>query len=609
MRSPTSTPHSDAGPAPEGALPRWDPTSLFPALSSREFASAHERFTTSIGRLVALYDDRNVRGGLPQTPSPQDIEAVEEVLRETNDVLTQHRTLAAYLSTLVTSDARNDEAARIQSDLSARASVLQALSKRLESWVARLGADALIAAGGAAADHAYPLRRAEVAAAWQMAEPQEGLYAELAQTGSGAWAKLHGDLTARLVADVDWPGEGIKSVPVTIARGLATHGDPAVRRAAFEAEQEAWERVSVPLAAALNAIKGEANIVNRRRGWPDALAPALWENGVDCAALDAMHTAATGAFPDFRRYLRAKARRLGHVGGLPWWDLLAPASAVPPVEWQQATDAVKRAFSGYSPALATVASRALAEGWVDAAPREAKRGGAFCMGVRADESRVLLNFDRSPSSVLTLAHELGHAYHNTALACRTPLQSRLPMALAETASIFCETLMTTDGLSRETGAARLALLDTDLAGACQVVVDIHSRFLFEQALFVERRSGFVGVEDLCRLMREAQEATYGDGLDPDTYHPYMWAVKPHYYSRSFYNWPYTFGLLFGIGLPAHYVADPDRFRHGYDGLLASTGLASAADLASGFGIDIASVDFWDSSLDVLRGRIDEYCAS
>ena len=231
------------------------------------------------------------------------------------------------------------------------------------------------------------------------------------------------------------------------------------------------------------------------------------------------------------------------------------------------------------------------------------------MSVRADESRVLLNFDRSPSSVLTLAHELGHAYHNTALAGRAPLQSRLPMALAETASIFCETLMTTDGLARETGEARIALLETDLAGACQVVVDIHSRFLFEQALFVERRTGVVGVGDLCSLMQEAQAATYGDGLDPDTYHPYMWAVKPHYYSRSFYNWPYTFGLLFGIGLHAHYVADPERFRHGYDGLLASTGLASASDLASGFGIDIASVDFWNSSLDVLRARIDEYVAS
>jgi oligoendopeptidase F len=228
------------------------------------------------------------------------------------------------------------------------------------------------------------------------------------------------------------------------------------------------------------------------------------------------------------------------------------------------------------------------------------------MSVRDDESRVLLNFDGSWSGVQTLAHELGHAYHNTALAPRTPLQRQTPMALAETASIFCETLMVAAGLARASEADRLVLLNVDLTGACQVVVDIHSRFLFESAVFDQRRSGTIGVPDLCALMTGAQAATYGDAVEPDTYHPYMWAVKPHYYSTAFYNWPYTFGLLFGIGLFARYQHDADGFRAGYDDLLSSTGLAAATDLAARFGIDIASTAFWTSSLDVLRERIDEF---
>jgi oligoendopeptidase F len=361
----------------------------------------------------------------------------------------------------------------------------------------------------------------------------------------------------------------------------------------------------VPLAAALNAIKGEADAVNRRRGWPDALAPVLWTNGVERDALEAMQEAARASFPDFRRYLSAKAALLGHDGGLPWHDLFAPVGdSGGPVGWETATSAVEDVFASYSPTLAELARRALAERWVDAEPRDGKEGGAYCMSVRADESRVLLNFDGSWDSANTLAHELGHAYHNSALAQRSPLQRRTPMALAETASIFCETLMAAASLEGATGAQRLARLDTDLVGSCQVVVDIDSRFRFEQTVFDQRRQGTLGVPELCRIMTDAQSATYGDALS--TTHPYMWAVKPHYYSTSFYNWPYTFGLLFGIGLYASYRSDPASFAAGYDDLLSSTGLASAAELAARFGIDLTATTFWASSLDVIRERIDEF---
>jgi oligoendopeptidase F len=188
------------------------------------------------------------------------------------------------------------------------------------------------------------------------------------------------------------------------------------------------------------------------------------------------------------------------------------------------------------------------------------------------------------------------------------LQRRTPMALAETASIFCETILVQAGLEAAGADERLALLNLDLTGATQVVVDIHSRFLFERALFERRAAGPVPPAELCRLMTAAQRETYGEGLDAATLHPYMWAVKPHYYGPDahFYNWPYCFGLLFGIGLFARYRADPDAFRAGYDDLLASTGMGTAAELAARFDIDITAESFWRSSLDVLVERIDDY---
>jgi oligoendopeptidase F len=322
-----------------------------------------------------------------------------------------------------------------------------------------------------------------------------------------------------------------------------------------------------------------------------------------------MSAAVDAALPDFRRYLRAKARLLGRHQ-LPYWDLFAPVGTAPRQPWGQATATVESAFAGYSDALAGLARDALAGSWVDAGPRAGKVGGGFCVPVGDGASRILMNFDGSIDSVHTLAHELGHAYHNRTLGHRTPLQRATPMALAETASIFCETILTDRALGEATDpGVRLALLGADLQGACQVVVDIRSRFLFESRLFDARRTAAVSPRGLCDLMRQAQLDAYGDGLDPDQLHPYMWAAKPHYYGSTFYNWPYTFGLLFGLGLYARWLDDPDRFRGAYDEMLSCTGLGTAAELAARFGIDVEDAAFWVSSLDVLRRRIDGFCAA
>jgi oligoendopeptidase F len=228
------------------------------------------------------------------------------------------------------------------------------------------------------------------------------------------------------------------------------------------------------------------------------------------------------------------------------------------------------------------------------------------MGFVGDRSLVLLNWSGSVDSAQTTAHELGHAYHNTQLAHRTALQRNLPMALAETASIFCETLVVEEGLSRLEGDDRLALLDVDLIGSTQVVVDIRSRLLFETEVFARRQRRTLGVNELNEMMREAQAAAYGDGLDQSTAHPYMWLLKSHYYGSHYYNWPYTYGLLFGLGLFAQYRQDPDRFQSGYDDLLSRAGMNTAEELGEAFGLDVTGEAFWTASLDVIGDRMDQY---
>lgn len=234
------------------------------------------------------------------------------------------------------------------------------------------------------------------------------------------------------------------------------------------------------------------------------------------------------------------------------------------------------------------------------------------MGLPAvKESRVLTNFDGSLDQVSTVAHELGHAFHNHCLfsAGKTVLQMKTPMTLAETASIMNETIVQQAVLARaNSDEEALSILETGLIGDSQVIVDIYSRFLFEQEVFNRRAKAELSADELCDIMAWAQKEAYGDGLDERFLQPYMWTWKPHYYSTDlpFYNFPYAFGLLFGVGLYAIYEERGAAFVPDYQALLASTGEADAASLAARFGVDIRRKDFWAGSLRVIGGRVARY---
>ena len=595
-------------------LPRWNTTDFFPSLLSPEFAAAVADAFARLDRLEALFAERGIGAG-----SPMDAALFERTIGDWNALQEVLRTTNAFVSCFTSVDSRDDAAQAKRSELMDARVRSDRLGVRFAAWCGGADLEALLAASSVARDHRYRLECDAVRARHQMTPEAEDLAASLNPSGGGAWARLHGNLTSQLTVRVDLP-DGARSLPMSAVRGLARHADAAVREAAYRAELEAWSAASVPLAAALNSIKGEGNALNARRGWAGALEPALFQNGIDADTLGAMQSACAKAFPDFRRYFRAKARLLGRPGGLPWFDLFAPLGATLGVsqDWSYAQGEafIVEQFGTYSGKLADFAARAFREGWVDAEPRDGKRDGAFCMSVRGDVSRVMMNYTPNLDSVSTLAHELGHAYHNLCKSGRSFEQGVTPMTLAETASIFCETIVMNAALEKASGAERLAILETELQGQAQVVVDIHSRFLFESRVFEARAKRELSVAELNAVMLEAQRETYGvvgaderdGGLDAASLHPYMWAVKGHYYAtdRPFYNFPYTFGLLFGLGLYARYRADPDAFRALYDDLLSSTGLADAATLAARFGMDTRSEGFWASSLDVIRARINAF---
>ena len=294
--------------------------------------------------------------------------------------------------------------------------------------------------------------------------------------------------------------------------------------------------------------------LNRRRGRKDALESAIEQARIDRPTLEAMLTAMKASFPMFRKYFNHKAVLIGKEK-LAWWDIYAPVGkAGKSYSFEEARAFILANFEDFSPELRSFSEHAFENNWIDAEMREGKRGGGFCMEVQGvKESRILVNFDGSQDQISTISHELGHAFHNECAYQfeKTPLQQLTPMTLAETASTFCETIATEAVLAQVTDPMEeLSVLETQLNGASQVIVDIYSRYLFEKEVFERRAESELSADDFCEIMERAQKATFGDGLDERYLQKYMWTWKPHYYSTgiSFYNFPYAFGLLFGTGL-------------------------------------------------------------
>ena len=469
--------------------------------------------------------------------------------------------------------------------------------------------EAQIESNSLLAEHAFMLRELKKDAAHVIDPAVEPAVLKMQMTGGTSWEQLRDQLDSNLMTPFEQDGREVQ-LPLSAIRGLANSPSADVRRRAYEAELAAYPRIEIPMAACLNGIKGEALTLCELRHYDSVLDTALDASRMDRATLDALLSAMRKSLPMFRRYFRLKARLLGYDGGLKFYDLCAPVGeAGQKYTLDEARDMLVEVMGRFSPRMAGLIDRAFRERWIDAYPREGKQGGAFCSGVHPlGISYVMTNFEGSYSSVSTLAHELGHAYHSSCLNDASVLMCDYPMPLAETASIFNETLLMEKTLETAGDATKLTLLEQQIGDAAQVVVDILSRYLFETEVVERRKDHPLSPRELCAIMLEAQKQTYGDGLDPKFLHPYMWACKPHYYSTSihFYNFPYAFGMLFGLGVYARYLEKGEAFLPEYDRLLAATGSGSVREVAASVGIDVADEAFWMQSIRTLEEKVDAF---
>lgn len=582
---------------------RWSLDELYSSLEAEEYLSDFNKLDEILNEHMDWSNEN-----LSSLDKPK--EKIETYLEKLTNFTSLFSKLASYPSLIIAVDAKNERALKYLDQLHSKRIKATRPNIQFNNFIAKVdNLDQIIEESELLKEHEFFLREIKHNTKYLLGEKEEIIISKMKNTGSRAWSKLQNMITSTLLVDIEIDGE-IKKLPLPVVRNIAHSKDAALRKKAYEAELEAYRKIEESSAAALNGIKGEVLTTSELRGYASPLEETLINSRMDEETLNAMLDAIREYLPVFRKYYRKKAELLGHKNGLPFYDLFAPVGNMDRTySYEEARDYIVKNFRSFSDKLADFAENAFNNRWIDAEPREGKRGGAFCSNIHPiKESRILANFNGSFSNLVTLAHELGHAYHGHCLKDESILNSRYPMPIAETASIFCETIVMNAALEEAKDYEELSLLESSIQDAGQVIVDIYSRFLFESEVFEKRKKHSLSVKELKELMIEAQKKAYGNGLDQEYLHPYMWVNKSHYYyaDRNFYNFPYAFGLLFSKGLYAKYLQDKEGFVKEYDNFLSATGKNTIADVAKIMGIDVRSKDFYRTSLELIKKDIDRF---
>ena len=570
----------------------WTLEDLYPSFESQEFKQDVEAYKALKGKFESL-------------PLEDSIEGITQVVKllEESTVLTGR--LYNYIHLTLATDTTHETATQVEVQLAGVSADLQATYAKVSKFLGTIQTD--ITTDPFLAEYRYYFEEAKKDATHLLSDELEEVLAKMSISGGKAWSQLFDFIWSS--AQGEYKGE---VVTLSEIRGKAYDSDAEVRKSAYEAELKMYDAIKEPIAFSLNHIKKEVLTTSQLRGFESPLAHTLEASRMSRETLDALLEAIREYLPNFRKYLRHKAALLGHENGLPFYDLFAPVgNSSRTFTVEESKDYLIENFKTFSADLAEMTEEFFDKHYIDFYPRKGKVGGAFCANLpMIKQSRVLTNFTGSLSDVVTLAHELGHAYHGLHIENHRPLNQDYSMPVAETASTFNENIIMNTAIKEASDEEKIALIESQLQDTTQIIVDIYSRYLFESAVFENREQSFMFSKDLEEMMLSAQKEAYGDGLDQAYLHPYMWACKPHYYSTglSFYNFPYAFGGLFSKGLYAIYQEQPEGFVEKYQELLRATTVSSVEDTAKVLGVDVSTPEFWKKALAEVAESIEAFIA-
>ena len=580
----------------------WSLKEIYPSFTSEEFLGDLENLDNKIKELNTF--SREVKEG------KGDVNELELFIAKFEEINLLLNRISSLANLTISADSKDKIARKYLDIINSKFSLLAEPLTKLYKWIASIkNIDTLIESSNILKQHNFIIKEIIEKNKYILSDKEESIIARMRNTGSDAWLNYKDYLISTHKVDVTVDGKE-ESLPLTMVLNMAYSKDAKVRKQAYDAEIKSYVKIEEGVAAALNGIKGEVLTTASLKGYKSPLHMTLEESRMDEDILNSMLTSIKESLPVFRKYLKRKAELLGHKDGLPFYDLYAPViEKEMKFTFEEGRDFILKNFRSFSDNLADFAKKAFDNNWIDVYPKEGKVGGAFCESIKKiGESRILLNYGNSFSDVVTMAHELGHGFHGECLNSETALNSEYPMTLAETASNFCEIIIKKSAVKDAPKEEAFAILEAEISDCTQVIVDIYSRYLFESEVFEKRKESSLSVEEINEAMLKAQKEAYGDGLDNNYLHKYMWTWKPHYYyaTANFYNFPYAFGNLFAKGLYAEYLNRGDSFCSEYEELLKVTGKNKVADVTKIMNIDVHDVNFWRNSLKLIEEDIERF---
>jgi oligoendopeptidase F len=463
-------------------------------------------------------------------------------------------------------------------------------------------AEELLAADGLDTSRHY-LRTVRRYRPYLLTEAEEKVMSEKSVSGREAWARLFSEQTSAIMVDTPGDEEPVK-LDVALSRLLSP--DREVRRTTAEAVTEALAPNLRTRAYIYNTIAQDKATDDRLRGYPSWLSSRNLSNEASDESVQALVEAVRANYDLPQRWYALKARILG-VDRLADYDRSASiATEEVQIEWPEATEIVLASFSDFSPVLHDTAKEFFDGHWIDAPVRPGKRGGAFCAyTVPSVHPFVMLNYTSRRRDVLTLAHELGHGMHAALARPRGILEQHTPLTLAETASVFGETLVFRRLLdAAETPASRLTLLAENIEGSIATVFRQVAMNRFEHLVHTARREeGELSIERFGELWSESQTELFGDAVEVTEGYRTWWSYVPHFISTPGYVYAYAYGQLLALSVYHRYLAEGASFVPSYLELLSSGGSRSPEELAAIAGLDLADPEFWNDGLKLVREQL------
>lgn len=581
----------------------WDIDNIYSSFDSKDFKNDMEQ----LEKYIEYIKNTNINNWGNNKNS---VSKIEEFLRRNNEYKKLYLRISTYACLIMNADFQNIEAVNIFDDVENKNSELIEVFVRFSRWLRDVkDLDEIIDKSKYLLEHKFYLNELLLKSKYLLNEKEELVISKMKITGSRAWEKYYMELISTATEDVTINGN-VESLTLSELRNIYYDKDSSLRKTAYYKEADLCKGISQACAKCINGISGEALAIYEMRGYKSPLEKVLINSRMDFETLNTMISAIKESLPVFHKYYEKKAEILGHKSKLPFYDVYAPiVQSNMKVSYLEAKDLIVSSFQNFSEKLSCFSKKVFEDKWIDAEPRKGK--GNF--GLELDifpmqESRILTNFNEKFIDVSILAHEIGHAYHGTNIYNHTMLNTEYPTPIAETASIFCETILNNELLSRLPSNEALEILESSISNDLYYIVDFYGRYLFENELFERRKSGALSVDELNQLMVDCMKEAYGDSIEADTIHPYMWMNKVGYFmaGNEFLNFPYSFGVLFSKGLYAQYIKTGQTFVKQYDKFLSETSTNNIADVAKIMGIDVHLMDFWRSSLKLIERDIEKF---